>query len=343
MRDWIMRDRWLTAIGSVVAGTVVLMLSWIVGIDSWWSGALVNAGTALVLFAPLVLFGRHIERRFDEVQATQAQIEQRQDAASASIATLAEEVSSTQAELRSTREQLNAAVAGRLSAMRQKDRNAFGDVEAAPSHDVLFTALIRAAELNLTTATGCRVPVDNTNLFLWFETPTTHDRFQDEPDPDEDLYLRLEYTDGGEAGRLAWSKKETAEDFLVVLSEAVVRAGHYPGDNLFDAGRVLGDLRELLELAYESATGGSVEPLTGVVQFCPPQWVVTERALVSTGKRSGYSIPLSRIHEDWSSQMSGKPWLDRDSFDAALEAASGLYGRRRMAVKPPGFDDEPPF
>ncbi|MDT5028898.1 MAG: hypothetical protein QOE61_5324 [Micromonosporaceae bacterium] len=343
MRDWIMRDRWLTAVGTVVAGVIVLALSWKVGAESWWSGALVNAGTALVLFAPFLLFGRHIEQRFNEVRVGQAQIEERQVATSASMATLAEEVSSTQVELRRTREELKEAVASRRAATRQRDRTAFADVEAAPSHDVLFTVLVRAAELNLTTAAGCRVPVDNTNLFLRFETPTTYDRFQDAPDPEEDLYLRLEHIDGTEAGRLSWPKEQTAEDFLFELSEAVVKVGHYPGDNLFDASRVLGDLRELLELAYESATGGSVEPLTGVVQFCPPQWVITERALVSTGKRTGYLIPLTRIREDWSRQMSGKPWIDQDSFDTAMAAASALYEARRMAAKPPGFDEEIPF
>lgn len=343
MRDWIMRDRWLAANASVVAGVIALVLSSAVGAESWWSGVLVNAGTALVLFAPLLLFGRHIEQRFDEVRASQAQIEQRQDATSASIATLAEEVSSTQAELRRTREELNTAVAGRLTARRERDRTAFADVEAAPSHDVLFTALVRAAELHLTTTTGCRVPIENTSLFLWFETPMAYDRFQDGPDPDEDLYLRLEQIGGGEVGRLSWPKRQRAEDFLVDLSEAVVKAGHYPGDKLFNSGRIFGDLRELLELAYESATGGSVEPLSGVVQFCPPQWVITERALVSTGKPSGYSIPLSRIREDWSRHMSEKAWLDRDSFYAALEAGSALYEAGRMAVKPPTFDEELPF
>ena len=310
---WFTRNRWtLTVV--LVMGAGLLSWSWLVRADGWLSGALVNVSTTLLLFAPLLLVGRYIEKRLDDVQATQAQIEQRQEVAAASIATLAEEVSQAQAELRRTREELTASVVNRLTATREKDRRAFADVEEASSHDVLFTALVRAAGLHLTTATGCRVPIHNTSLFLWFETPT-NDRFQEEPDPAEDLYMRLERIDGQEAARLWWPQEQTVEDFLVALAEAVVRVGLYPGDSSFDAGRVFCDLRELLELAYESATDGSFNPLSGVVQFCPPQWVITETGLVSTGKVKGHDVPFSRIrHSRVREDISEKTWSDMDSL-----------------------------
>ncbi|MEO3775460.1 hypothetical protein ABGB16_01135 [Micromonospora sp. B11E3] len=53
---------------------------------------LVNAGTALVLFASLLLIGRDIERRLNDVQAEQRNISDRQDETKSRIDNLAEEV-----------------------------------------------------------------------------------------------------------------------------------------------------------------------------------------------------------------------------------------------------------
>jgi hypothetical protein len=341
---WITRNRWNLTVVLLLAGTGVLVWSWLARSDGWLSGALVNVGTTLLLFAPLLVVGRYIEKRLDDVQASQVKIELRQEVAAANIATLAEEVSQTQAELRRTHERLTETVVSRLAAARDKDRQVFADLEEAPSHDLLFAALVRAADLHLTTSTGCRVPVHNTHLFLWFETPTTHDQFQEAPDPAEDLYLRLERINGQTVAHLAWPRDQTAEDFLVALAEAVVRAGEYPGDRSFEAGRLFSDLRELLELAHESATSGSTAALSGVIQYCPPQWAITETALVSVGKPAGYSIPFSRIREPhWPSHMSGKSWLDRDSFDDAFEAGFALSEAKGFAATQTGPYDEPPF
>ncbi|MGI5243159.1 hypothetical protein [Dactylosporangium sp. CA-139066] len=339
------RNRWVL-LAALVTGVGVLVWSWSARGDGWLSGLLVNVGTALVLFAPLLLVGWHIERRLDEVSAGQAQIGERQEKTAASIATLAEEVSQTQAELRRTRDELSQAVADRLAATRDADQAMFAEVGEVPTHGTLFTALVRADKLGLTARPGCRVPVHHTNLHLRFVTPTTADQFQEEPDPWDALDMQLEAVNGDVVARLSWPQDQLAEDFLVGLAEAVVEVGQYPGDRRFDAVRVFHDLGELLGLVYRSATGGSVVPLNGVVQFCPPQWVVTDRALVSVGKPGGgYSISVSRIDESqWPKHMAGKPWLDEDSFDVAYEAAAALYGARRLAVQPPGpDDDEPPF
>ncbi|GGM48773.1 hypothetical protein GCM10011608_37040 [Micromonospora sonchi] len=325
----------------MLLGALVLYLSHSVE-DPWWSGTLVNAGTALFLFAPLALFGRHIEQRFDNVQEAQKEIESRQVAAAAELASLSEEVANTQGEIRKTREELADAVSRRLAASRQIDNQKFSDIGEMPSHRSLFDALTRARKLGLISHEGCRVKIEYTSLYLWFETPSGDPQFNEPPHPDEDLFLRLEDVGGSEVRRIAWSNEQDAEDVLIALAEELVSLAQYPGDHLYNPGKVFADLKELLELAHRSATGGSFEPLTSVVQYCPPQWVITSTHLIATDP--GYAIPILRINEPrWHEHMSEKTWLDYDSFSTAFSTAKALYEARRLEVQPPRSKDDPPF
>ncbi|MFD6565159.1 hypothetical protein [Micromonospora profundi] len=338
---WLFRNRWITATGSVLLGALVLYLSYLIE-SQWWSGTLVNAGTALFLFAPLAVFGRHIEQRFENVQKEQKEIKDRQEATAVELASLSEEVANTQGEIRKTREELAEAVTRRLAASRQTDNQTFSDIGELPSHRTLFDALVRARKLGLISQQGCRVDIKYTNLYLWFETPTGDPRFDDPPHPDDDLYLRLEDAWGNEARRITWTKEQDAEDLLITLADELVALAQYPGDRLYDPGKVFADLKELLELAHRSATGGSFEPLTSVIQFCRPQWVITSTHLIATDP--GYAIPVERINESrWHEHMAEKSWLDYDSFNTALTITRALYKAGRLEVKPPRPEDEPPF
>ncbi|WP_147437327.1 hypothetical protein [Micromonospora musae] len=213
-----------------------LGFSWLLRHDAWWSGVLVNAGTTLVLFAPLLLIGRHIEWRLDEVQTAQRQIGERQDETSSRIETLAEEVAQAQNELRLARQELSDQVAARLASIRASDGEAFAKVGDEPSHEATFNGLVRAAALGLTARDGCRVPIENTNIYLRFETPTASDSFQDGPDPAEELHFRLESTGGVILTYLAWPQSLSAAEFLVNLGQTLQAVGHYPGDERFAGG-----------------------------------------------------------------------------------------------------------
>jgi len=323
----VQRIRW-TLVFALIMGGAFLGWSWLARNDAWLSGALVNGGTTLLLFAPLLLAGRHVEHKLDEVRASQTAIEQRQEIAEANITTLTEEIYETKAELRRTREELSQAVTQRLEELRERDRSAFADVEEMPSHAVVFRALSRASKLNLIAEDGCRVRIHNTNIYLSFATPLMNDPFGGEFDPDADLHLRIQQINGDYINGIFWPSAMTAEDFLVELSEAVVRSGAYPGDDSFDATQVFADLRALLEVSYRSATSGGPNPLLGVIQFCGPQWVITEDALACVDRP--YQIKSDRIDElDWITHMSDKQWVDQDSFSIAYEAASALYELRR--------------
>jgi hypothetical protein len=305
----------------------------------------VNAGTALLLFAPLLLFGRHIEQRFDRVQASQAQIEERQDRAAEEIATLSHEVASANNELRRTREEIAEAVTSRLASDRLGDRSSIAAVSDTPGHDVIFTALTRAGALGLIADTGCRIPLKGTNLYLRFEIPQGDDYYQQPPNPESDLYLRLEDVGASELRPLSWSYNEDAEEFLIRLAEALVSVAQYPGDKVFSSDEIFTRLGKLLQVTYESATRGSFEPLTEVVEFCPPQWVITSTHLIAIDIRglSEYAIPIARINQPrWPEHMAEKTWLDHDSFSIAYSTAKELFNAGRLRVKPPNFVD-PPF
>lgn len=327
----------------IVFGMASLGLSWWLQRDVWWSGVLVNAGTSLVLFAPLLLIGRGIERRLDEVQETQRNISERQDEAESRIDSLAEEVQQAQSAFHLAREELSKLVAARLAEIRAADSKVFARVGDVPSHEATFAALLRAAELGLISQGGCRVRIQNSDAYLWFSTPIGNESFHELPDSPGDLHLRIERISGHNLANLTWPNYLSAADFLVELGQTLQKTGYYPGDNLFLGGEVFTDLAETLLLAHKYATTSDMVPIRQVIQFCPPQWVLTESRLVSVGeRRAGYSILMSRLHEDWPRHMSEKPWLDRDSFDEAYETAVALYEAGRLGVKAPACGEKSP-
>lgn len=339
---WLTRNHGLVASGSLICGVAALWVSWMIGTASWWSAVLVNAGTALLLFAPLLLAGRYIERRFDQVQTTQTAIEDRQQTTTASIESLAKQVSETRAELRRSREELSDAVTERLASRRADDAAVVAQLTDAASHDAVFAALERATQLNLISPSGCRVALGTTDVCVRFLSPEAQDRFQAEPDPSDDVELSLEGIDGDRIRSLWWSKDQTAEDFLVALGEALQSSGHYPGDKAFRAADVFHNLQQLLEVSLSAAARGASTSLNGAVQYFPPQWMLTDQRLASIGT-PGYSIPLGRLREAWPPHMAEKSWIDRDCFDDAYATARLLFEAGRFDVKPPGYPDNPPF
>ncbi|GIH21296.1 hypothetical protein Raf01_94680 [Rugosimonospora africana] len=184
-------------------------------------------------------------------------------------------------------------------------------------------------------------------MYVRFRAPEV-DYFSGEEAPDSrgDLILQIEQADGWYRGEVAWTHEEAAEDLLVRFVESLVGAGQYPGDDLFDPTHIFADLGQLLQIAYKSATTGMFEPLTSVVEYCPPQWVITSTHLIGASRkgRFDYAIPIARINEPrWSQHMTEKTWIDEDSFDRAFSVAKLLFSAGKLAVKPPPAKGEPPF
>ena len=315
----IVRNLWLLAVVALeVVGLVLLALSFVIGNDRL-AGVMVEFGTTMIMFAPLVLLGRNLERRVDSVQQAQLEFETQQEETASRIAALAEEMANTQAEVRQTHDELSRAVVSRLAANRKKDEELFRSVKSAPSHRVLSNALIRASVLGLIASAGCRVKLRKAPMYLWFKSAKRFAWFKGRR---ADLRLILQRTDGEPVRLIPWPRARSAEDILTTVSEAVRAAGDYPGDAELEPGRVFADLSVLLEIAH-------AQPVGPVVQLCPPQWAITNHAIASIDPEHSCRIDLARIGDAGTYQkMISASWLDRDSFDTACDCAKALYGEQ---------------
>ncbi|MEV4181425.1 hypothetical protein AB0J28_08265 [Streptosporangium canum] len=327
--------RWWVGITLLVVGSVCILASYIYSDFSWLSGVLIEVGATLLLFAPLMMIQRRIEQRVAAVQVSQQQIEDRQDRAASEISALTEEVAQTKREMRLTLDQLSDDVHERVNAARQRDRDRFSVVGSEPSAESVAEALYRATELKLIPEDGCRVHLPETDIYVRFSAAEYPGCAETE--------LILEYINGAEVQTIYWSDGESTADALVELVEAVQGAGQYPGDAVFDVPRIFTDLRDLLEMVHQRAVGErSGRPLGRVIQFCAPQWVIADTGIVQVD--GSYEIAASGIWGmGWYDHVKAKGWADPDSLFDALESARALYKNGRLAIKPPGWKELPPF
>jgi hypothetical protein len=334
-----------------LAGLGILAASWNVRDQSWWSGALTEAGVAVLLFAPLLLVGRGIEGMLDALRVAQRHTEQQQEELAehqrhteSEVVQLAQEVAEARAEIRLTGEQLTETVLGRIAEARDKDAALFASVGAGPDWDAVLPSLMRARELDMIAAAGCRVSLFGADCYLRFQPGWTDGPFSPDQEPDA-IRLTLEFTDGTERKTIMWGKPESPAEIVMRVAETMQSLGCYPGDNEFKAGSIFGALSDLLQLAHKHATnkGGTAYPVRQVIQYCPPQWVITDDGLSSV-KPNGYQITASRLGEGhWKSHMHEKPWLDEDSFEEAFEAAQLMRRNGKLGKVPDPWSYDDPW
>lgn len=309
----------------------LLVWSWVCQTSTWESGFYLQVGSALVLAAPLVVAGRLIERRLDTVGTQQEQIVQGQQATEARVNQLSEDVAQAQEDLRLTREQLSQVVRDRVAAQRAEDSSRFEELGQKPSRDLVLESLDRARELNLISASGCRVSLFDTGAYLRFlPVDMGFDRA-----PEIDLIIERVNADAIE--QMRWQDEQTVADVTVAVAEMMQRADIYPGDRTFDAGKIFEGLAKLLQLVHGkvSRSGVGAFSLNFLIQVCWPQWVVTDNGVYCI--QHPYEIHANRLGEqDWISHMREKPWLDSDSFEEAFITGRALYEAGKLAVKPPG-------
>lgn len=336
LKSWLARAKqWRTGLALCIAGLLCVLMSWVLRDSSWPSGFLVEVGATFLLFGPLLLVQKRIERRIAQVQKSQREIEASQETVASEISALSDELADTRDQLRATHERLTDTVITRLAAKRDRDWDRFKAVDEQPSAEIIGDALTRAIELGLIPTSGCRVELFDTYLYVRFMTLKGADGSPIVP-------LILETQDGSPIGKVTLAGSQETEDVLVELGELVQARGFYPGDMAFDPGRIFADLRFLLELAHTRATGdnGIRDPLGRLVQLCPPQWAITEHAITSI-KDMPYQIQLDRLNElDWWDHMHAKPWVDRLSFGQAFRDAVALLDTGRLGAKQPVHGDQ---
>jgi hypothetical protein len=98
-------------------GTTLLIASLRNESDDWFSGLLVEFGSAFLLFSPLLLVGKYFERRFRVIEHAQAEIQRRQSAASEKLDMLSEGILTVGEELQSEGVRLSSTVRDRLEKM----------------------------------------------------------------------------------------------------------------------------------------------------------------------------------------------------------------------------------
>lgn len=224
-------------IGAVAVG--LLYWSWVSRASIWWSGLLVQVGSTLALFVPLLVVGRGIEARLDRVSKRQDQISMRQEETASDVTRLTEEVARTQADLRETREQLSQLARERITENKSKDSVLFKTVGEAPSQADVLNSLIRAKEMGIIPDQGCRVDLIS-DCYLRFKPEWKSGdpivRGSQAPDVVE---LILERIDATPLEYIEWDAESAPSEIAVRVAEAMQASGVYSGDKIFDAGKYL--------------------------------------------------------------------------------------------------------
>lgn len=306
---------------AIVTGTVgiaVLSISRSALVGAWAADVLINAGTALLLFTPLLIAGRVFEKRIRGIEQSQGVVQSKQDQTDQRVAVLAEDVSDAVGEIRSIRDQLAEDVADRLAEQHAQDLEEFSRVRNNPSPESVGSALREAFEQKLVFHMGPRVRLQATEVCCRFPiTGTKQNRFS----------LAVETRDGTHLEML-WVDAETGiQERLVELARRLQQRNLYPGDAFFTPMQIFDDLAELLSIAYRRRTGagGVSEPIWPVIELFPPQWALTEYGIERVDLMSVYQIASSRLDEiDWEEHILGKPWVDRTSFLMALATARDM-------------------
>ncbi|MFI9576945.1 hypothetical protein ACIG5D_36420 [Microbispora rosea] len=326
--------RWWAGLALLLGGAACLTASYIFQDDSWPSGTLLEFGATFMLFAPLLMVQRRIEKRFDVVETTQEAIQNRQTEAAAELSALAEDVAQTKNEMRLTLEQLSDVVTKRMQEAKSRDKETFASVAAQPSLETIDRALQRAHQLKLITRSGCRVALFNeemlsSNFYVRFVCDRVIERMEVE------VQLYLEGRDGTALERYRWHGDTPAADVLVWLAEQVQGLGKYLAGVTFEPTVIFTGLRELLELAHRKAIGEDFHGFPGpIFQLCLPQWAVTESGIARID--GYYTVPGSRLEEmDWYEHIGSKGWADESSLYEVLESARALFIGGLLDNRPP--------
>lgn len=294
-----------TGILVTLAGVGQLWISNLVG--DWASSVLVNTGTAALLFVPLYLVQRSLEKRVQSVQRQTAQ----------AVDDLTRDVNSTRQDVQRSIDELREEVHARLKSETAQDRSSFAALSRSPSFRVTIEALHRAKDRKLIGECGPRVRVAAPDLNIFARLL-----------PNEDsIRILLEAWDAKEVAQLEWRDGKTTDDLMFEVGRALQGAALYH-ENSFDPGLMFAELSALLQTAEKYVTKYSIyEDYTRAVQLFEPQWMVFEWGIGAYGEElMPYAIPLQRLDpsENWRGHMKEKTWTDMKSFEAAYNAATSL-------------------
>lgn len=299
--------------------------------DAWMRDLLMTVGSAVALFAPFYWFGRSLDAHLEEVEErTSRKVEQVRNEAAESTSALADQVEALRSDLDQTISDVAAEVEARLAATAAAHEEAFAAIRVAPTRDALWEALERADRMHLTTPRHpprVRIEGSSPRLYVSFAIDT------DGTWSEEPLELRIEAISGRVLETVPWPDAVPAVDVLTELGERLTRHD----SARLDVAALFGGLADLLETALVH------HDHRPAIELCPPQWLVCDWGVVSPEQMS-YGVNLKGLRAQHE-HVSGKPWIDFNSWDRAYEVALELFPFETGAQPGPWGtqDDAPPF
>lgn len=300
---------------AIAAGSLMLLFSYClhdrVGWE-WVTDALLNVGSSILLFAPLLLLSEWILSR--RVNQLESEVRQTQTEVGDAQIRLAEVIDyRDQGQREDASADLDTEIRERLFGPIREQDEKFAALVTARDPAVFVETLSVATAAYLITSAGPRVELMFSDL---------HVRFSVEGDA---LKLQLE-SGAGKVHGLAYC--QPGEDVLDGLTAISAHASKVPGfdgmDKLFP-GQTPRQLSDLLLFAskYRYTITGE-RKLEHLVEITEAGWVLTETALLPKSVPY-YEIAADRFDEiDWPEHIVNKGWPESYAFPATLEWARKL-------------------
>ncbi|WP_420095805.1 hypothetical protein [Brevibacterium sediminis] len=297
--------RWLIAAVLGAVGVGLAYLSWLVRFDDpWWSSTLGNMAVAVLLLVPAEwalnwarIGFKRITRAAEQAQAT------------------AQEAVNTANQTARSLDEVRDSLLQRQFDEHETHLDMYRHMFSDPSREALIRGLRRAADESITSPSGVRSPIWESDLHYRFVLGG----------PDEDsLTINVETDDGTVLTFREWNDGVAPVDFYQQLVEAVREVGGDLGVGLNLPTESVKDLSEMLEFVAEKRSqelAGHRSTLKHIIER-REGWFFTDEAVLPKHDL-GYRIDVDRLDEmDWENHLRGKTWYDASY---ALDFARRLY------------------
>lgn len=289
------------AAACVLVGIVVMVASWALGDGSrtWWSGALVNLGTSIVVFAPIYWATRVLDARIVVVRQDAARA---RDETTLLVGELGQQLEEVSARQESFLAKLSRDVEAERSSETQDDQALISSLRANPSLSALDEVNAIAVKRGwLRPNHDLRVRIGESDVFV--SVPPSH--------PYRDLAFAVSPI--GEAGdRVTWTASDEVGRFMRKLADAADR--NLPAGERFSIDEFVNRYCDALEVAL------SDQRCHGLLTVFHPQWALTIDGLVAVGRNDDV-IPTSGLRDpELRAALARHDWVDRDALDRVWKA-----------------------
>jgi hypothetical protein len=319
---------WIGLGASLLVGALMLIGSWLLrdAVDwVWASDALLNVGSAVLLFAPLLLLTEWLlERRVrtleDDAEQTRKDVRQTQREVGEAQAQISELIDFNTKEGREEAARQLDEVVREAMFKEHNDLNALYASLAGEQNLAPFVRALRSGiERKLISSTGVRVELLYSDLHLRFL-----------PVEDDTIDLHIESDAGGILATVHWRSDRSVAAVLGEVSALASKLPGFDGMDKFFAGQTPKQVGEALMYAeqYSPQMTGSYD-IYKVLEITESGWVITEHGLVPKSARP-YTIAFDDAAPiDWDEHILNKNWPESPYFPLTMRWATEMRRRRR--------------